>query len=306
MSSEEPKLPKHHYIPFFYLSQWTKDGRFVEFSRPPGRTQVEPRATSPKGTGYQRGLYRLTGVPEEVAETVERKFMSQVDNLAKDALDILLGDVWFDWTLKTHSAWSRFVNGLLFRTPERVFAARRYLEDHWLEKYDERLEDYNRIKGPNDLDFIDFIVRATERGSIQFTMKQMDDVRIGTQLNQMRCHTIDVPPVGRPLFTSDRPIIMTNGLAHTHSHLVMPISPTRLFLATNNEEEEQKLRAIPRRELVKLCNRNVIRRAQRYAWNTRDSELAFVRKHLSAEAELDRSCFSAPPNRGPLAEENAV
>ncbi len=32
------------------------------------------RPTGPKGTGYERGLYRLTGVPEDVSEAVERKF----------------------------------------------------------------------------------------------------------------------------------------------------------------------------------------------------------------------------------------
>jgi len=35
---------------------------------------------------------------------VEQKFMAQVDNLAKDALDILLGNARAEWTLKTRSA----------------------------------------------------------------------------------------------------------------------------------------------------------------------------------------------------------
>lgn len=54
------------------------------------------------------------GIPEELAEHVERKFMGTVDNLAKDALNILLGTSKSGWTDKTRSAWARFVNGLIF------------------------------------------------------------------------------------------------------------------------------------------------------------------------------------------------
>lgn len=86
----EQKLPKHHYIPVFYLKEWARpDGRLTEFSRPTGK-DVIPRRTSPKGTGYVRGLYRLDGPNEAASEAFERIFFHQVDNLAKEALDMLL------------------------------------------------------------------------------------------------------------------------------------------------------------------------------------------------------------------------
>jgi hypothetical protein len=84
MAKGPTKLPKHHYIPVLYLSQWADgNGRLYEFSRPNGRSEVSVRPTGPKGTGYDRGLYRLTGVPEDVSEAVERKFMAQVDILTE-------------------------------------------------------------------------------------------------------------------------------------------------------------------------------------------------------------------------------
>lgn len=300
------KLPKHHYIPVLYLNQWAKaDGRFTEFSRPTGHSQVEPRGTSPKGTGYQRGLYRLKGVSGDIAEVVEQKFMAQVDNLAKDALDMLLNNRQ-DWTIKTRSAWSRFVNGFLFRVPERVADAQHALENHWLDRYDERIKEYNEFKGPEDPEFIDYIIHQTERGTLHFVMQQIDSERLGRRFNQMRWFTLETTRANRPLFTSDRPVIMTNGLAHPHSHLLMPISPTRLFAATNTEEEENKLRSITQRELAKAANRHVVRRAQKYVWNTDDRELEFVRKHMSAEAHIDRAFFAGPPNRGPLPKQTAI
>jgi hypothetical protein len=134
---------------------------------------------------------------------------------------------------------------------------------------------------------------------MMYTMTQIDDQKIGTLLNGMKWRTLDVKAVGRPLFTSDRPVIMSNGVAHPGSHLLLPISPTRLFLAThhNADTERHFAEVIPRRELVKACNRHVIRRAQKYAWNVDDSELDFVRKHLSAEAYMDKLFWESAPNR---------
>ena len=68
----------------------------------------------------------------------------------------------------------------------------------------------------------------------------------------MQWHTADVSMVGRPLFTSDRPVIYSNGLAYANSHLVLPVSPTRLFVATNSDATARSLlNDMPRRELVK-------------------------------------------------------
>ena len=45
------KLPKHHYIPVFYLREWVDSkNRLMEFSRPTGK-EVKARDTAPTGTG---------------------------------------------------------------------------------------------------------------------------------------------------------------------------------------------------------------------------------------------------------------
>jgi hypothetical protein len=55
----------------------------------------------------------------------------------------------------------------------------------------------------------------------------------------MGCHHFD--ETHHMLLTSDRPIVMTNGLAHATSHIVMPISPRRIFVAANNRETVKDL-----------------------------------------------------------------
>jgi hypothetical protein len=168
------------------------------------------------------------------------------------------------------------------------------------------VEEYNRAKKPSDTDYIDYIASSAERVGLRFTMDQIDNATIGSRINEMEWWTIDVTKVGRKLFTSDRPVILEHGLTRPHSYLLLPISPTRLFLATNTREQANRLRAILNRELVKSVNKHVIRRAQRYAWGTDKTELSFVAKHLSQEAHLDIDFFRTPRAQLALGEKAGI
>jgi hypothetical protein len=74
----EPR--KHHYVPVCYLKQWamTDDRRLCEYKLIPGGYGVKPRRTSPEGTGYQIDLYRIDGVPDNIAQDFEKRFMHLV------------------------------------------------------------------------------------------------------------------------------------------------------------------------------------------------------------------------------------
>ena len=117
------KLPKHHYIPVFYLKQWKGgDGRLCDYSRP--YKDVVPRRTSPDGTAYVRGLYRLPNVPNDKAEIIETAYMKHVDNGAAPALRKLLsrdaGPAALTDTEKIY--WARFLHCLILRSPEYLAA----------------------------------------------------------------------------------------------------------------------------------------------------------------------------------------
>jgi hypothetical protein len=113
------KEGKHHYIPVFYLKQWTgADGRLCEYSRPYDR--VKPRRVHPDGTGYIHGLYSIPGLPPELEQVVETKFMRTTDNYAALALRILLSGATLQFSQDVRSGWSRFISSLVMRNPESV------------------------------------------------------------------------------------------------------------------------------------------------------------------------------------------
>jgi Protein of unknown function (DUF4238) len=109
-----PKEGKHHYIPVFYLKQWTgTDGRLCEFSKP--YNEVKARRVHPDATAYVRGLNTIDGLPPWDEQYLEDVFFKIADNYAASALRILLAEKTWRFTLKERSGWSRYIVSLMLR-----------------------------------------------------------------------------------------------------------------------------------------------------------------------------------------------
>jgi hypothetical protein len=80
------------------------------------------------------------------------------------------------------------------------------------------------------------------------------------------------------LLTSDRPIIMTNGLFMGDAHIVLPISPTHLFIAVRRAETLEKFSSPD--ELIRIANTKVAEQAIKFVYGIDDSRLYFVAGHL--------------------------
>jgi hypothetical protein len=109
---------KHHYIPAFYLRQWATDGFLCEMQKVWGKVVV--RSKAPDGTGYQKDLNKIEGVPANIAQHFERQFMHMVDTEAAKAMRKLPAGRHEVWSVKERDAWVRFMLSLLFRNPEAV------------------------------------------------------------------------------------------------------------------------------------------------------------------------------------------
>jgi Protein of unknown function (DUF4238) len=142
---------RHHYIPIFYLKQWTgADGKLCEYSRP--YREAKAKRKHPSGTGYVDGLYTITGLPFEQAQFVEKRFMQAVDNWAARALAIMLRNnpQSEDLDTKMKVAWARFVYALIIRTPEQIKRIQQKADDNPPELPETLRDEYDRLRGPND------------------------------------------------------------------------------------------------------------------------------------------------------------
>jgi hypothetical protein len=109
---------KHHYIPVFYLRQWATNGFLCEMRKIQRKIVVSSKA--PDGTGFQKDLYKIEGIPTDVAQHLERTFMHMVDTQAAIAMRKILAGTTETWPVKERDAWVRFILSLIFRNPEAV------------------------------------------------------------------------------------------------------------------------------------------------------------------------------------------
>jgi uncharacterized coiled-coil protein SlyX len=69
---------------------------------------------------------------------------------------------------------------------------------------------------------------------------------------------------------------MTNGFKRSDGHLAIPISPTRLFLASNNEDIERHIHQMKPDDIVTTINTKVVEQARKFVYGTNDAQLRFV------------------------------
>ena len=240
-----PKHQKQHYIPEFYQKQWAgSDGRLCEYSiRHKG---VEARMTHPAGSGYKPGVYTIPGVAPEIANHTETVFLSRVDTGAAAALTNMLLPDPLPWSTELKSEWIRFLMSLLHRTPERVAYLKAIVEAEYPRLIEEYRVKYPSIRQPGDPEtFEEFQAKAAPnpsgRAFALLLQKLMDSELVGSHIGKMQWRVLTLANAPYPFLTSDRPIIMTNGLTGPDAHFALPLSPQHIFLATTNDDTFLKI-----------------------------------------------------------------
>jgi hypothetical protein len=244
------KEPKHHYIPVFYLKRWAaNDGRLVEYSRQGKHNFVTVRWTSPTGTAYVRGLNIVPGGSAAASEFVEKKFMQLVDDWAARALAAFLANR-NEPTDREKIGWARFLYSLIVRTPEHI------------ERIRAKSPDY-KITSPPQV----------------FLPTLINSKRVIAHIAGMKWYAANFAGSGQHFLTSDRPIIMSNGLSSNDAHIALPISPTSIFIAVARVEtfEEIKSRGA---DIVRLTNTRVAEQAIKYVYGVDDSQVYFLATRL--------------------------
>lgn len=118
----------------------------------------------------------------------------------------------------------------------------------------------------------------------------VDSPTVGSVLNRMRWFVVELSSPAHSLLTSDRPVVMSNGIGHESSFLFMPLAPSHVFVAVNSKRIENRIRAIvDQGRFCGFLNNAVVRQARQHAYGTNDAQLRFV------ENRLTRNPYSKTP-----------
>ncbi len=280
--------PKHHYIPEFYLRRWTDHAsrKLTEYCR--RHTGVVARPTSPGGTGYVPGLYKLPDAEPGEEYVIETKLMKSIDNWASKAIQSMMVDGPFPGKLEPRQAlgWCQFLYSLIVRNPEHLERMKEKMTILDPAEIIEHIrDDYPRIRGAGDPPTFDeykanFLKRPVQVPAIRVLPELVRSKRVVGVLASFKWQTATVNTAKYPLLTSDRPIVMSNGLLQQDAHIVLPISPRKLFIATKTEETFEFFREMDINQLVEAMNNQVCQQAHRFVFGSDDRALRFVEKRL--------------------------
>lgn len=100
----------------------------------------------------------------------------------------------------------------------------------------------------------------------------------------MHWHVLSTDGADYNLLTSDRPIIMTNGILRPDGHIALPIGPRKLFLAAQDIETIDKIIHRPINAIVSDSNAHVTEYAHRYVYSNDDGQIRFIENRMSTKS----------------------
>lgn len=206
------------------------------------------------------------------------------------------------WNSEWRSGWTRFLLSLLFRCPEDIEFFRTQYYSDWLtssEHLDRRYLEIRPESAPATL--TDYLrqrpISEVESGLFSAYRVLIDNQNLGSFINDMEWRVIDTSNCRFRLLTSDRPVILTNGLKRTDGHLALPIGPSKLFVAAYSTDYLRELHRTPIRMIVTQCNNHSVQSACRYVYASDHSQADFIRSKFGAVPET-RMLVSMHKNYG--------
>lgn len=280
---------KHHYIPKFLLAEWAVNkGKLWRFTRPYGK-KIDQKLVAPAAIGYEDRLYTTSGLPDRYAQQFEKAFLSKVDHRGSQAHRLLMRDSPIVWTTPLRSDWTRFINSLLFRTPENLAAFKEAAGIRLASETPGQAAAYLTNKHdnwPGTLnETMDIIAPGwIEQAAMEMLPSLIDNGEWGERINEMVWNVGEMAP-GHEFLISDAPLQHTTPIHAKGGHLMIPISPTRLFVATNEGDDDtlKMCMSLDPNNLVEQVNRAIVSRASIFVGATSLAQLNFVAEYFATE-----------------------
>jgi len=253
---------KHHYIPQFLLAQWAhlnNDGKIEVFRLDlPG---LKSNRRTPKHTGYEDDLYALS--EENIAgmskQAIEKQFLMRLDNSASLVRSKLATKGLRSLTDEDRVNWARFIMSLRIRRPPIIQSLKQDASTQLRASFAGQPEEYEELASDSDPGTLEEWAEKQFPGLIDnfglsIFHEIVDNPVIGNKILGMRWWIWDFSGTPYELLISDNPCIFTAGIDDPGCIIALPISPSKVFIATQSKSVAEMLRQQQPRELIIRIN----------------------------------------------------
>lgn len=278
---------KHHFVPQFLLRAWRSehDHRVEVF-----RTDIKGIPSSrmgPRYVGQQEDLYALT--KEFVAgmerQAIEKQFLRNVDNAGARVHSTLLAEGFRKLGAQDREDWVRFLMSLRVRHPSVVALLKATGEDHLRRSLMESPAEYQAVSDPSQPATLEEWVELRLPGLIEnFGMacfhELAENAEVGNRLLQMKWWIWDFSGLRQTLLLADEPCIFTGSINDPTLVVALPLSPRKVFMASQSEQIHQRIREQTKRDLVERINESTVSQARARIFAMDDTSSRFIRNRL--------------------------
>jgi hypothetical protein len=216
--------------------------------------------------------------------------MHFVDTEANYALQRIIAGDPTPWDARTGSAWVRFILSLRFRNPEAVKVIKQQMLDVWTAGVDNLRNNYPQVRRAADPPtFDEYMARTKPEGphkaALRFLQEIIDNRQVGPTIINMHWSRVALARSTIPLLTSDRPLDL-HGLAAKDAYILLPVSPSMLFVAGHDNTWAKRLAAANPITVAKSVNLATVSQARKIVWGIDDQQNRFVRNRFSTSPDL--------------------
>ncbi len=130
---------------------------------------------------------------------------------------------------------------LMHRSPERVRYLTAKVKAYEADKLNPEMgEKYDRLRGPDDPPtyeaWLEQAGPITPDLRVRLLARLIDSKLIGQAINTMIWEVRELRNPRYGFLTGDQPVMISNGLGHPRGFVLVAISPTRFFVAANDQK----------------------------------------------------------------------
>lgn len=286
---------KHHYVPEFYLKRWAGEDRKVsDFRRFAG--ELVHRRRFPSETGFEIELYSIRNHTDpDRRQIIEKRLMSRIDNGASRSLEYMEATDKPPADSVHRNAWTTFLLSLIYRSPMQVERLRQRIaanRDEVLKSLAPRYAGLRRDTDPET--FEEYLAnddgKIDEESLLPLMQNVIGSKRIGTTLIQMTWGIMRFNLPTHGFLTCDIPIMLSNGLGHRDSFVMLPMSPSTLFIAAARKPIIDSFASQDAKIFERGINDAIVQQARQVVISRDNAQRRFI----------DKRFLRSPPPAGDL------
>jgi Protein of unknown function (DUF4238) len=268
------------YLPLAYLAPWAPRGVLCTMRRAEGDTRVEFKPLDAAGVALE---HRDNELSPELKQPIEQQLGSLALAEPAAALRPILQRPATEWDAAARDNFARFIMSLLLLNPALVATVTRAMRDI-VETGTREIQARYATKRSDPKTFAEYVTRsdpeAPAQAAVQYLQKVMNGETIAAAIGKMQWARISVEKSRFTLLASDRPLDIPLNLSDRSAYIALPLSPTLLFVASNNPGLLDTLARHDPSKVVRMMNLATVSQAHERVFSVDDSQFAFVKHHF--------------------------